>query len=259
MAAAVVAAGWCWTSRCWIRSRRPRRGSRRTGRLKRVCASRQCSRTGVPSVPPTRGRRRPRARADRPGSAPSRPRRGGRRRRRCRCGTARRGAAGAGGRSRRAGRRAAARGRARPRRRSAPTRDRARSARRTDRRRSSSRSSASAGSAPIRSTRLGGQADLLARLAQRGLAQVVLVDVLAPAGERDLAGVAAQVVAPLRQDDVQPAVRASRTAGRGRRRRCGRARPAPPPPRGRGGRERQSAWARELSSRARRARHARRT
>ena len=77
-------------------------------------------------------------------------------------------------------------------------------------------------------------------LAQRGLAQVVLVVVLAAAGERDLAGVAAQVVAPRGEDDVAGSPPRRRRAARARRRRCGRGRRAPRPPRGRGGRERSA-------------------
>ena len=53
---------------------------------------------------------------------------------------------------------------------------------------------------------VGRQADLLLGLAQRGQAQVGLVVVLAAAGERDLAGVAAQVVAAAGEDGVQRAV-----------------------------------------------------
>src|SRR5690606_17172252 len=62
----------------------------------------------------------------------------------------------------------------------------------------------------------GGQADLLLGLAQGGDAQVGLVVVLAPAGERDLAGVAAQVVAPAREDRVQAPVGAVQRHEHGR-------------------------------------------
>ena len=58
-------------------------------------------------------------------------------------------------------------------------------------------------SAPTSSTARARQADLLLGLAQRGQPQVGLVVVLAPAGERDLAGVAAQVVAAAGEDGVQ--------------------------------------------------------
>jgi hypothetical protein len=49
----------------------------------------------------------------------------------------------------------------------------------------------------------GIEADLLLRLAQRRGAQVGVLGVLAAAGERDLAGVAPEVVAPPGQDDVR--------------------------------------------------------
>ena len=53
------------------------------------------------------------------------------------------------------------------------------------------------GSAPDQLDVVRRQADLLLGLAQRGLAQVLVRLVLAPAGERDLAGVPAQVRAAL--------------------------------------------------------------
>ena len=53
------------------------------------------------------------------------------------------------------------------------------------------------GRAPTSSTRVAAEADLLLGLAQGGVAQVLVRVVLAPAGERDLARVTAQVGAPL--------------------------------------------------------------
>ena len=50
------------------------------------------------------------------------------------------------------------------------------------------------------------QADLLLGLAQRGLAQIGVLGIAAPAGKRDLAGVAAQVGASLREDRMRPLV-----------------------------------------------------
>ena len=47
------------------------------------------------------------------------------------------------------------------------------------------------------------EADLLLGLAQRGLAQIGVLGILAPAGKRDLAGVAAQVGASLREHRVR--------------------------------------------------------
>ena len=63
-------------------------------------------------------------------------------------------------------------------------------------------------SAPDDVDGLARQPDLLLGLAQRGVAQVLLalLDVLATAGEGDLAGVPAQVVAAAREDGVQLAV-----------------------------------------------------
>ena len=60
-----------------------------------------------------------------------------------------------------------------------------------------------AGRSPISVTRVARQPDLLLGLAQRRLGQVGVLGVLAPAGEGDLAGVAAQVGAAPREHDVR--------------------------------------------------------
>ena len=57
------------------------------------------------------------------------------------------------------------------------------------------------GRAPLSSTRRA-ERDLLLGLAQRGPGQVGVAGVLAPAGERDLAGVAAKVGAALGEDQA---------------------------------------------------------
>ena len=59
------------------------------------------------------------------------------------------------------------------------------------------------GSSPITLTRSRAQADLLLGLPQGGLLQARVVVVAAPARERDLAGVAAQVAAPAREHEVR--------------------------------------------------------
>ena len=56
-------------------------------------------------------------------------------------------------------------------------------------------------SAPISSTPLGLQADLLVRLAQGCRAQVGVLGILAAARERDLARMAAQILTPAGQHD----------------------------------------------------------
>jgi hypothetical protein len=103
--------------------------------------------------------------------------------------------------------------------------------------------------------RAGRQADLLLGLAQGGQPQVGLVVVLAPAGERDLARVAAQVLAPAGEDRVQLA------AGDVERHEHGGVDAAVDVQRGGlpGVEEDRAQRLRQLSARARRARHARRT
>ena len=54
--------------------------------------------------------------------------------------------------------------------------------------------------------RVGRQPDLLVRLAQRGGGEVGVLGVAAPAGERDLAGVALEVVAALGEDEMRLAL-----------------------------------------------------
>src|SRR5436305_2364445 len=51
------------------------------------------------------------------------------------------------------------------------------------------------------------EADLLLRLAQRGRAEVGVLRIAAAAGERDLAGVAAQIGATLGEDEARLVVR----------------------------------------------------
>ena len=63
------------------------------------------------------------------------------------------------------------------------------------------------GRAPTISTASRRQADLLVRLAQRGRGEVGVLGVAAAARERDLAGVALEVVAALGEDELQLARR----------------------------------------------------
>ena len=74
------------------------------------------------------------------------------------------------------------------------------------------------GRAPLTLDVAGGQGDLLLGLAQRGGDQVGVVGVAAAAGERDLAGMAAEVGAALGEDQpraVGPAVERQQDGGVG--------------------------------------------
>ena len=78
-------------------------------------------------------------------------------------------------------------------------------------------------SAPTICDVLAGQADLLLGLAQRGVREHGVLGVAPAAGERDLAGVALEVVAAAGEDRVQVAVGRRGRAGRAPRTRSGRA------------------------------------